>query len=82
LDHLKDILKDGNGKDFFLSLAGGDIRSSKWISYNKKENRFYVFNSIDGSDSELTGRELMSNQFGNIGRGIRKGAFYYERYVE
>lgn len=73
-DQLKTILADGETKDFFILLNFG-LRSSKAISYDGSST-FYVLNEIDGTEQELTGQELMSSEFTNIGEAINKGAFY------
>lgn len=75
LAQLKKTLKSGDGKDFFILLNYGG-RSSKWVSFDGKT--FYVINFIDGSEQELTPEELMDEKLTNIGRAIKKGAFYLE----
>ncbi len=79
IDHLREICKDGEPKDFVLMLNLG-CRSSKVVAYWKGEERpWYVFNLIDDSEEELTEEELRMNT--NIGSGIERGAFYHEVYA-
>lgn len=77
LDHLKELIAQGH-HDFFLSLAGGQLRSSKEISYNKKTKRFSVFSSIDGEYMKMTEQELMDPDYMNIKPGIDNEAFFCE----
>ena len=69
INQLKDILADGETKDFFILLNYG-LRSSKAMSYDG-DNTFYVLNEIDGTE-----QELMNNDLTNIGKAINNGAFY------
>ena len=76
VDHLKEILKDGDGKDFIMVLNFG-CKSSKHVNWDGK--KFSIINMIDGSEQELTSKQLMSKKHTNIGDAIAKGAFWYER---
>ncbi|OGS23241.1 MAG: hypothetical protein A2252_09150 [Elusimicrobia bacterium RIFOXYA2_FULL_39_19] len=76
LEHLKKILFKGPG-EFFIAL-NYDCKSSKTVSYDKKSKVFYVTNWIDGTEQELSSRQIMSVGWTNIGKAIKKGAFYYE----
>ena len=71
INQLKDILADGETKDFFILLNYG-LRSSKAMSYDG-DNTFYVLNEIDDTE-----QELMNNDLTNIGKAINNGAFYLE----
>lgn len=74
---LKNILSgcDGQVHDFWISLAGGAVRSSKEISYDEDTDTFYVTHMIDGHEQELKGEEILSKENGNIGEAIAKRAF-------
>lgn len=76
INQLKDVLADGEVKDFFIQLHFG-LRSSKAISFDG-DNTFYVLNEIDGTEQELTEQELMDSDITNIGKAINNGAFYLE----
>ena len=78
IDQLKNILADGETKDFFILLNGG-LRSSKSISFDG-DDTFYVLNDIDGTEQEFTSNELADkhNNDTNIGYAIAVGAFYLD----
>ena len=76
LNHLKKVLSKGSA-EFFIALKYG-CKSSKTISYDKDEDVFKIDNWIDGTTQKLSSKELMSKQFTNVGRAIKKGAFYFE----
>ena len=75
VNQLKEILADGETKDFFIQLNFG-LRSSKCVSYDGET--FYILNSIDDTEQELSESELMNNDITNIGKAINCGAFYLE----
>ena len=62
VEHLKEILSNGDGRDFFIRLNFG-ARSSKFVSWDSGENIFYVLNYIDDSEQELTEEMLSSYLF-------------------
>lgn len=72
---LKQILDDGEPKDFHIALSGG--RSSKVIDYSKSEDTFFVTHLIDDTEEELTEEQLLSET--NIGIAIKEGTFFYEK---
>jgi len=78
LEHLKEILinsdKDSD-EDFVLFLNSG-LRSSKYIGYD--DGIFCITNCIDDSEQELNDKEIMDDEYTNIGKGIKLGAFYWE----
>ena len=78
LSHLKKILLKGTG-EFFTALNCG-CKSSKTVSYDKKNKVYFVTNWIDGTEQILSYKQIMSPGWTNIGKAIRKGAFYYESY--
>lgn len=73
IEELKELAKDKQA-DCFISLAGGLARSSKTVEFMTDENKFLVYNDIDGSDQTLTAEELSTES--NIGEAIQKGALY------
>ena len=75
-EHLKNDQGDYDTKDFFIALAGGLARSSKTISYYPDDDVFDVFNDIDGTYQELTGKDILDPAQTNIGEAMEKGAFY------
>lgn len=74
LDELKQIC-DGRMRDFFIQL-NFCIRSTKAISYDRSTDKFYIVNLIDGSEQELSSKEIMDENNSNIGKAIELGAFY------
>jgi len=61
--------------DFFIQLNFG-IRSSKCISYDSIHDLFWVLNEVDGSEQSLTPEQIMDEDYTNIGKAIKYGAFY------
>jgi len=72
IEHLKELGEDGSLLDCFVSLAGGAVRSSKEMQYT--DNKWQVFNSIDGTMQTLEDKQLHSES--NIGEAINKGCFF------
>jgi len=74
---LKKELKDGDYHEFFISLAGGIVRSSKEVAYCPENNTFQITNCIDDTEQEgITIKELFDKRITNIGEAMRKGAFF------
>lgn len=73
IDHLKELINNEK-TDFFICLDGG-LRSSKTIC-PLDDNKFLVFNEIDGTEEEFTEQELMDKDFTNIGEAMTAGALY------
>lgn len=74
LDELKTAC-EGVCTDFFIQLNFG-ARSSKNISYNREQDRFYIVNEIDGTEQRLNSKNIMNERYTNIGKAIQMGAFY------
>lgn len=74
LDELKQIC-DGETHDFFIQLKYG-LRSSKNISYNKEQDKFFIFNEIDGTEDVLDSKQIMDEDYTNVGKAIINGALY------
>jgi hypothetical protein len=74
LEELKEAAR--NGAEFFILLAGGLLRSSKYISYDPMEDRFWIWNLIDDSEQSLLAKNVMEKQYTNIGEAIQNGCFY------
>jgi hypothetical protein len=74
LEELKEVA--GDGADFFILLGGGFVRSSKYISYDPAEDRFWILNLIDDSEQNLKASNIMQKRHTNIGEAIQKGAFF------
>lgn len=74
LDELKKMC-DGVTKDFFILLNFG-MRSSKNVSYDSSTDTFYILNEIDDTEQELNSETIMDEEYTNIGKAIKYGAFY------
>ncbi len=73
VSQLKSLCAD-RSENFFISLAGGLIRSSKDILYDSQLEKFQIHNNIDGTIQLLTENQLSSHS--NIGEAIRGKAFF------
>lgn len=73
-EQLKQMIEDAV-HDFFIQLNYG-ARSSKFVDYSPETGKYYIENEIDGSEQELTEEQLMDEQYTNIGKAIKAGAFY------
>ena len=73
INHLKEILKSGKARYFFIQLNFG-LRSSKRISL--RGDTFNVYNCIDGSHQTLNEKELQDENITNVGKAIKHGAFF------
>jgi hypothetical protein len=66
---------DGGYSEFFISLGGGMLRSSKQISYSTVDETFCIINEIDDTFQEdLTEEDLKLET--NIYDAIESGGFY------
>ena len=63
------------GAEFFMLLRF-NIRSTKWIEWNEQNKVFNVINFIDGSEQTLTEKQLMDQEWTNIGNAISCGWLY------
>ena len=71
LDHLKQESEDG--AEFFI-LLNHNLRSSKWIAWDREKGKFFVRNFIDDTAQELTEIQMMDRTYTNIGYAITKAA--------
>ena len=73
MQQLKRESKDG--AEFFIRLRF-NLRSTKWIEWDKQNKVFNVINFIDGSEQILTEKQLADKEFSNIGHAITNGWLY------
>jgi hypothetical protein len=73
LDELKQMC-EGLTMDFFIQL--NFARSSKQISYNSGQDKFYILNEIDGTRQKLNSKHIMDRRYTNIGYAITQGSLY------
>lgn len=76
IEHLKELLKDGEMREFRLLLNFGAY--SRKIVRLMKNGKFDVENCIDDSHQRLSAEEIMDKGMTNIGDGIAKGSFWLE----
>ena len=72
IKQLRNAINKGQ-KEFFITLNYG-LKSSKYIDTTGK--KFYVLNEIDGSEQKLTEKQLMDEGYTNIGKAMKKKAFF------
>jgi hypothetical protein len=75
LTQLKKEARDEQNAEFFILLKGY-FRSSKRITWDDDNKRFFIFNFIDDTKQVLTEEQLMDREYTNIGYAITKGALY------
>ena len=65
--------------DFFITLAGGLVKSCKRITHSRRSKDWYrVTNHIDGTQQVINKKDIFDNRITNIGEAITKGAFFCE----
>lgn len=72
IEQLKELAKDEKGLDCHIQFNGG-LRSSKHVRYYPDDNSFYILNSIDDSEQELSESQIFDSTYSNIGKAIKKG---------
>lgn len=94
---LKELLRNKGQLDFAIALNGGAY-SRKEIFYHNKgrwgkepqdpayiikyEDKFEVFNSIDGTTQILTEKQIMDKDYTNIGVAMKQNAFFHLMYED
>ena len=63
------------GAEFFIRLRS-NLRSTKYIEWDRQEKVFYVINFIDGTEQTLTEKQLFDREYTNIGHAIKCGWLY------
>ena len=63
------------GAEFFILLKF-NLRSTKWIEWDAQNKVFNVINFIDGSEQTLTEKQLMDQEWSDIGHAINCGCLY------
>jgi hypothetical protein len=75
LDQLKQEARDG--AEFFI-LLNYNLKSSKWIAWDREERAFLIRNHIDDTKQELTEQQIMDRGYTNIGYAMTKGALFLD----
>lgn len=65
------------GADIYITLVGY-IRSSKQLWWEPAKKKYLILNFVDGSEQELSPKQLMNKNYTNIGYALEKGALYYD----
>ena len=73
VEQIQHLIEEKNIHDFFVLLNGG-LRSSKTIDYD--EGYFNVVNEIDGTEQNLSYKDMENEELTNIGKAIKCGAFF------
>lgn len=73
---LNKILKDGHFHEFQMLLADGAAFSRKSMLYIPKQKKYRIQNHIDDSWQKLTARQLMNEEYTNIGISMKSGGFW------
>lgn len=64
------------GHYYFAIGLNHNLISVKHITYNPRTKRFAVENRIDDSKQRLTEKQLFDEGLTNIGKAMKKNAFY------
>ena len=64
--------------DVAIILAGGGLLSRKNITWYPEDKKFGVFHGIDGTMEYLTEKQLLNDNWTNIGLAIKKKALILE----
>lgn len=76
IESIETLKKESSrGAEFFIRLKGC-LRSSKYISWDEKTQRFVIWNYIDDTEQVLTKAQLMDGDYTNIGYAITNGALF------
>jgi len=75
---LKQLKKVSKGGAEFFILLRFNLRSTKWIEWNEENMVFDVISFIDGSEQILTEKQLMDQEWTNIGFAITSGWLFKE----
>lgn len=75
MEQLKKEARGDQDVEFFILLTG-NLRSSKRITWEEEEKRFFITNYIDTSEQEITEEQLMDRRYTNIGFAMIMGALF------
>ncbi|TXD82930.1 hypothetical protein ESY86_11835 [Subsaximicrobium wynnwilliamsii] len=76
LEHLKELANNEKGdlEDFYVSLAGGIVKSGKRIFYDKEFDSFSLVNEVDDSFQSFDSSEI--GEVTNLLEAISKNALF------
>ena len=70
---LQQLKRESKGGAEYFILLRFNLRSTKWIEWDAQNKVFNVINFIDGSEQTLTEKQLMDQEWTNIGHAIYCG---------
>ena len=73
---LGQLKKESRGGAEFFIILRFNLRSTKYIEWDRQEKVFYVINFIDGTEQTLNKRQLFDQEYTNIGHAIKNGRLY------
>ena len=79
IEQLRELARE-NLVECFIVLTGG-LRSSKRLMYFPRNGEWmwYVWNLVDDTEQVLTEEQLLSDDYGNIGKALRTGNLYLNK---
>jgi len=76
INSMEELKKESEkGAELFILLRH-NLRSSKWIVWDKEEGLFYVTNFIDETEQRLTDEQIMDRGHTNIGYAMTKRSLF------
>jgi len=75
---MQQLKRESKGGAEFFILLRFNLRSTKWIEWNEENMVFDVISFIDGSEQILTEKQLMDQEWTNIGFAITSGWLFKE----
>ena len=70
---LQQLKRESKGGAEYFILLRFNLRSTKWIEWDAQNKVFNVINFIDGSEQTLTEKQLMDQEWSDIGHAINCG---------
>jgi len=71
IKELKKISMQEHGLEVFILLKNG-LKSSKFIKWFEKEQKFKIINYVDDTTQILTDKEIKNKYLTNIGNAIKR----------
>ena len=73
---LQQLKRESKGGAEYFILLRFNLRSTKGIEWDAQNKVFNVINFIDGSEQTLTEKQLMDQEWSDIGHAINCGWLY------
>lgn len=78
LEELRAAASRPYGAHVYISLAGGMMRSSKYIEYGTISKNYWIWNLSDDSSQTLEENQIMDRAYTNIAEAMALGALVLE----